>query len=82
MVIALIVMLTGTCVSGYLMTTEAFWGSKIMEEIHGALANTTVALAILHVVGVLVSSFEHRENLVKAMVTGHKRAPDPLSSPG
>ncbi len=74
MVIALIVMLTGTCVSGYLMTTDAYWGSKVMEEIHGALANTTVALAVLHVLGVLVSSFEHRENLVKAMVTGRKRA--------
>ncbi len=76
MVIALIVMLTSTCVSGYLMTTDTYWGSKVMEEIHGALANTTVALAVLHVLGVLVSSFEHRENLVKAMVTGRKRAPD------
>ncbi len=36
MVIALIVMLAGTCVTGYLMTTDAYWGSEAMEEVHGA----------------------------------------------
>lgn len=74
MVIALIVALAGSCVTGYLMTTDAYWGSSTMEDIHGALANATVALIVLHVLGVLVASFEHRENLVKSMVTGRKRA--------
>ncbi len=74
MVVTLIVLLVATCVTGYMMTTDAYWGSKAMEEIHGALANATVALIVLHVLGVLVASFEHRENLVKAMVTGRKRA--------
>jgi len=74
MVVALMLMLVGTCATGYLMTTDAYWGSKVLEEVHGALANTTVALVVLHVLGVLAASFEHRENLVKAMVTGRKRA--------
>jgi len=74
MVLALIVMLIGTCVTGYMMTTDAYWGSDAMEDIHGALANATVALIVLHVLGVLFASFEHRENLVKAMVTGRKQA--------
>jgi len=74
MVVALIVMLAGTCVSGYLMTTDPYWGSEAMEHVHGAFANGTVALIVLHVLGVLVASFEHRENLVKAMVTGRKRS--------
>jgi cytochrome b len=29
------------------------------------MANLTVALIVFHVLGVLVTSFEHRENLVK-----------------
>lgn len=74
MIIALIAMLATTCVTGYLMTTDAFWGAKWIEETHEFLANATVALIALHVLGVLVASFEHRENLVKAMITGRKRA--------
>jgi cytochrome b len=73
MIIALFATLTGTCVTGYMMTTDAFWGAEWMEELHAAMANITVALIVLHVLGVLVASFEHRENLVMAMMTGRKR---------
>jgi cytochrome b len=73
MIIALIAMLTVTCVTGYMMTTDAYWGAKWVEHVHEALANLTVALIAFHVLGVLIASFEHRENLVKAMMTGRKR---------
>lgn len=73
MIVALLVALTGTCVTGYMMTTQAYWGVKAVEETHEVLANLTVGLVIFHVIGVLVASFEHRENLVKAMITGRKR---------
>ena len=76
MIIALIAMIAGTCVTGYMMTTTAYWGAKWVEHVHEALANMTVALIALHVLGVIVASFEHRENLVKAMVTGWKRKLD------
>jgi cytochrome b len=55
------------------MTTAAFWGSEAMEEIRSALANAMIGLILLHVFGVLVASCEHRQNLVKAMITGRKR---------
>lgn len=57
MIVALIVTLIATCVTGYMMTTDAFWGSKWVEEVHEALANVTVGLITLHVIGVLVTSF-------------------------
>ncbi len=77
MIIALIVMIALTGVTGWLYTTDRLWGVEWMEELHEATANGLLLLIVLHVCGVLVSSMAHRENLVKAMVSGRKRAPGP-----
>ncbi|WIW43471.1 cytochrome b/b6 domain-containing protein [Bradyrhizobium sp. 62B] len=74
MVVALIVTLLGTCTTGYMMTTGSFWGAKWVEEVHETFAHITIGLVVVHVLGVLVASFEHRESLVTAMITGRKRA--------
>jgi cytochrome b len=73
MIVALLALLTATGVTGYMMTTDAYWGAKWVEEVHEACANLTVGLVIFHVLGVIIESVAHRENLVKSMVTGRKR---------
>ncbi|EIC19530.1 cytochrome b/b6 domain-containing protein [Thiorhodovibrio frisius] len=46
----------------------------VLEETHEVFANVTLALILIHVVGVLASSLLHRENLIGGMISGYKRA--------
>lgn len=77
MIVSLFATLTGLCLSGWLLTTDAFWGSAVMEGIHEALANLALLLVGLHIAGVALGSIRHHENLVRSMVTGKKRAAEP-----
>lgn len=60
-----------TAASGYAMHAE--FGGEWLEEAHEVAAFATLALVCVHVVGVLASGVLHRENLVRAMITGTKR---------
>lgn len=73
MIVALLATIAAISISGVLMTTDAFWGSQWLEDVHEALAYALLGLVALHVAGVLASSLAHGENLVRAMVTGRKR---------
>jgi cytochrome b len=58
--------------TGWLFTTDRFWGAKWLEELHEALGEAFMPLLLLHLGGVVFTSWRHRENLVASMLNGRK----------
>ena len=62
------------------MVTAAGWatyndvGGGWLEDLHEGAANVMLAIVGVHIGGVLLGSWLHRDNLIGAMVTGRKRA--------
>lgn len=77
MIVALLLTTIAVCVTGWLYTTDRFWGVTWMEVLHEWLSHTLFTLAALHISGVVFSSLRHGENLVATMLHGNKRAPGP-----
>lgn len=59
-------------VTGFLQTTDAFWGEEWLQELHEGLASTLIAFAGVHALAAVVMSRIERTNLVAAMFTGNK----------
>ena len=74
MMLALMALLAGVSLTGWMLTLDAGFGNDALEEIHEALAYAILPLVALHVAAALLESWKHGENLVKAMITGRKRA--------
>jgi len=49
-------------------------GGDAMEEVHEFVSDAMLAVVLIHIAGVVVSSVLHRENLVRSMITGFKFA--------
>jgi cytochrome b len=73
MIVALLTTIALIAATGYMMTTDAFWGVEWVEDLHESMVYVTLGLIALHVGGVVLASIEHRENLVRSMFTGLKR---------
>ena len=90
MVVALLLSVTATGVSGLLLYgAQEFAGpladlamqvsdatAHRLEDVHAFFANFTLVLVMAHLAGVVFSSLSHRENLIGAMITGNKRRED------
>lgn len=75
MVLALIAAMGGTVLTGWMMTTDAYFGVEWVARTHDLVAHGLLLLVLAHLGGVLLASLRHRENLVRAMISGSKRGP-------
>lgn len=69
-----------TVASGWLTYEDS--GGELFEEVHETLGDGMLALVVIHIAGVIVSSHLHGENLVRAMISGWKRCPPNENSAG
>lgn len=72
MMLALMALVLALGLTGWLQTTDAFWGDETMEEVHEALAHALIIAAGLHAAAAIVMGRLERTHLVKAMITGVK----------
>ena len=73
MVVLLLADTMAAGLTGWLFTTDAFWGMEWLEELHEFFGTLIMPLLILHLAGVIFTSIRHRENLAAAMVHGRKK---------
>ena len=74
MIIALLAQIALLALTGWLMTTDVFWGVRWLQDLHEAIAHLAAFCVCAHIGGAIFESIRHRENLPLAMITGRKRA--------
>lgn len=76
MIYNLIASLLVVCLSGYLMTTDMFWGVEWPEHLHEASVYWTEISVLLHIAGVIFESRRTGVNLPRALIKGYKEIPE------
>jgi len=76
MILALLGIVAGVGLSGWMQTWSMFRGEEWLEELHELLAYGLLTFVGVHVLAAIVESVHYGENLVAAMVHGRKRALD------
>ena len=76
MIVVMLVLLAAVCGTGLVLDTPAFRDDRDFKEVHDLLTDAMLLCIALHLAGVALASWRHRENLVSAMFTGLKRGED------
>ena len=74
MIVVLLVMVLIAGISGWMSDTDRFFGVAWVDHLHHYSAHLLLIFIVFHLAGVAASSLLHRENLIRAMITGKKRA--------
>ena len=79
-IVLMLVLCVTAGISGWLAHAQEV--PEWVIEVHGTAANATLGVIALHLIGVITSSLVHRENLVAAMLHGHKQGEAPQAIRG
>lgn len=82
MIVTLMAVLAVIVTTGWMQTTDPFWGVGWVQNAHVWAANGLLALVVIHATFAVAESVRHRENLIWSMVTGRKRAEDGANGDG
>jgi cytochrome b len=72
MILCLLGMAACCAFTGWLCTTDRYWGVDWVSTLHQVSAISLLVLVPMHITGVLVTSWRQGDALVRAMITGRK----------
>ncbi|MCB1858242.1 MAG: cytochrome b/b6 domain-containing protein [Gammaproteobacteria bacterium] len=72
MILFLLLMLSVTTMSGWMLTWDLFWGEEWVEELHEIAANITMLAVLAHVSAVVIMGRLLGISLIRPMLTGKR----------
>ena len=77
MMLALMALVLSLGFTGYLQTTDMFWGDEWLEEVHEFFGNTLLFVVLAHIGLIALLSVLRRKNQALPMLTGRVQGPGP-----